>query len=129
MFAGYRRVSRVGERDERLRSHEYQADRIMDAARREGVEVELLPPELDVSGGKESRKILDFVISRVEAGELEGLVVAQLDRLSRMSMSKALGILDRIESAGGRVISNAEPLDPSSPEGRFTRNTFLNVAE
>lgn len=128
MYAGYSRVSRVGERDERLRSPEFQAERIKSAARRAGVEVELLPPELDVSGAKEQRAILDGAIDRIERGELEGLVVAQFDRLSRLSMARALALLERIERAGGRVISDAEPLDPSTPEGQFTRNTFLNAA-
>jgi site-specific DNA recombinase len=127
-FLGYARVSRVGERDERLRSPEYQGERIMDAARRERVDVELLPPELDVSGGKESRAILDGAIARIEAGEVAGLVVAQFDRLSRLSMGRALDLLERIESVGGRVISAAEPLDPATPEGEFQRNVLLSVA-
>src|SRR3954447_26964185 len=109
-FLGYARVSRVGERDERLRSPEYQAERIIDAAKRERVEVELLPPELDVSGGKESRAILDGAIARIESGEVAGRVVARCDRLSRLSMGRALDLLERIESVGGRVISAAEPL-------------------
>ena len=83
-YLGYRRVSRVGERGERLRSLDFQAHDIEAAARREHVEIEMLPPEVDVSGSKESRVVLDEAIRRVQRGEVAGIIVARLDRLSRM---------------------------------------------
>ena len=88
----------------------------------------MLPPELDVSGGKASRPILDGAISAVERGEADGIIVSQIDRLSRMAMSSALTVIERIEGAGGQVIAVAENVDPTTPEGRMARNMFLSLA-
>jgi DNA invertase Pin-like site-specific DNA recombinase len=126
-LAGYTRVSRVGDRQETLRP-ELQADRIRSYAETHGVEVELLPPELDVSGGKASRPILDEVRRGVlDEGRYGGVIVAQLDRLSRMGLADALKIINEFESAGHRVVSVAENFDASTPEGKFSRNTILGV--
>jgi hypothetical protein len=51
-WAGYRRVSRVGDRKERLRSDEMQADRINAYAATHGLTVDMLDLEEDVSGGR-----------------------------------------------------------------------------
>lgn len=127
-WAGYIRVSRVGDRGERLISPELQEQRIRAAARRAGVEVEVFPPELDVSGGRVERPILGDIIARVERGELAGVIVAQLDRFSRMGLADAVRTVERIESAGGRIISDAENVDPTTPEGEFARNMFFSIA-
>ncbi|MGH2955650.1 MAG: recombinase family protein, partial [Solirubrobacterales bacterium] len=113
MLAGYIRVSRVGDRGERLISPELQAERIRTYAAARGLEVELLEPELDVSGGRLERPILSEILDGVEAGRFEGVIVAQLDRLSRLSLADAHKVIERIESAGGQVIAVAESFDAS----------------
>ena len=127
MWFGYSRVSRVAGR-EHLISPELQQARIQAFADIRGWTVEMLPPELDVSGGKVSRPVLDSAIARIEAGEAEGVIVSQIDRLSRMQMASALGVIERIESAGGQVVAVAENVDPTTPEGRMSRNVFLSLA-
>lgn len=128
-FASYVRVSRIGARDEdRLRSPEFQREAIDRFAAAEGLTVEHSEPELDVSGSKASRPILDAILERVRAGELAGVVVAKLDRLSRMSPKDRIELFDTVEQAGGRILSASEQLDPSTPEGRFARDVFLGVA-
>ena len=89
-IAGYTRVSRIGDRDETLISPDLQAERIRQYARGRGVAVEMLPPELDQSGGKTSRPILDDAIRGVEQGRYAGIVVSQLDRLSRAGIILSL---------------------------------------
>lgn len=123
-WLGYRRVSRVGAR-EHLISPELQEERIVAHAGSRGLPVRILPPELDVSGGKRSRPILDDAIGAVERGEAAGIIVADLDRLSRMEMLDALETIARIESVGGEVIAVAQNFDPTTPEGRLVRNNFL----
>lgn len=59
-WLGYRRVSRVGGR-EHLISPELQADRIHAHAGMRGLSVRMLPPEMDVSGGRRSRPILSLL--------------------------------------------------------------------
>lgn len=129
IWLGYIRVSRVGGRDETLISPDVQARRIEAYASMRGYEVEVLAPELNVSGARVSRPILDAAITRIERGEAAGIIVADLSRLSRMSMADALATLERIESVGGQVVSVAENVDPTSPEGRMARNMFLSVGE
>jgi site-specific DNA recombinase len=127
MWLGYSRVSRVAGR-EHLISPELQQARISSFAEVRGWNVEMLPPELDVSGGKVSRPVLDAAIARIERGEAEGVIVSQIDRLSRMMMASALGVIERIEQAGGQVVAVAENVDPTTPEGRMARNMFLSLA-
>ena len=127
VWLGYRRVSRVGDRGERLVSPELQAERIESYAAQHGLSVEMLPAELDVSGGKVERPILDDAIARIERREASGLIVAQLDRLSRLDLSDALRTIARIESAGGEVIAVAENFDASTPEGEMGRNVMLSM--
>lgn len=66
---GYSRVSRVAGR-ENLISPELQQRRIQSYADMKGWRVEMLPPELDVSGGKVKRPILEGAIERIEAGDV-----------------------------------------------------------
>src|SRR5262249_37889339 len=87
----------------------------------------MLEPELDVSGGKVERPILDAAIKQVERGEAKGIIVAQLDRLSRLSLADVHKVIERIEAANGRVIAVAENFDASTPEGEWTRDVFLGM--
>lgn len=128
-WLGYTRVSRVGDRAERLVSPELQQARISDYAQRRGIRVDMLPVELDQSGGKVDRPILEHAIGQVERGEVAGVIVAQLDRFSRMELSDALHTIRRIEQAGGEVIAVAESFDAATPEGRMGRNVFLSMAQ
>jgi DNA invertase Pin-like site-specific DNA recombinase len=130
LLGGYRRVSDVGRReaDERLRSPEFQADLIDGRAGAEGVDVRMYEPELDVSGSKRERVILDSIVEAIEAGELDGIVVAKLDRLSRLKPLERIELVERIEAAGGVILSASEAFDTSTPEGRFVRELFFSIA-
>ena len=125
VWLAYVRVSRVGDRADTLISPDQQLERIRDYASRRRLEVEALEPELDVSGGRVQRPILEAAIRRVESGEAEGIIVAELDRLSRMSIRDALATIERIGDE--RVIAVAENFDVGTPEGVMARNVFLSV--
>lgn len=127
-YAAYIRVSRVGDREERLRSPEYQRQAIERFAQAEKLEIEWFKPELDVSGSKAKRPILDEILARIRSGELGGIVVAKLDRLSRLRPKERVLLFEEIEDAGAVILSASEQLDPSTPEGRFARDVFLGVA-
>jgi DNA invertase Pin-like site-specific DNA recombinase len=127
LFAGYARVSRVGDREDTLISPELQAERIAAYARTRGIEIDQHPPELDVSGSKRSRPILDGIIEAIERKEYAGIVVADIDRLSRMTLVDALHTIERIEQAGGEVVAIAQNFDVSTPEGRWARNLWLST--
>jgi site-specific DNA recombinase len=127
-IAGYSRVSRVGDRDDTLISPELQVDRIDQYAASRGLSVEHMEPELDVSGGKVERPVLERAIEGVEHGRYSGVIVADIDRLSRMNLVDALHVIQRIENAGGQVIAVAQNFDASTPEGEWARNVWLSTA-
>ncbi len=122
-------MSRVGDRVETLISPEQQAARIRSYAHARKLDIEMLEPELDVSGGKVDRPILSAAIRRIERGDAAGIIVAQIDRLSRMTMIEALKTIERIESVGGKVIAVAENFDVDTDEGRTGRNLFLVIGD
>lgn len=127
-WLGYVRVSRVGDRAETLISPAVQSERIEAYAAAKGLTVQMLEPELDVSGGKVERPILGAAIEAIERREAAGIIVAQLDRLSRMDVVDALLTIRRIEAVGGKVIAVAEDFD-STPEGEMGRNVFLAMGQ
>jgi site-specific DNA recombinase len=127
-FGGYTRVSQVGDRGDRLLSPQFQSESIERWAEANGHELVMLPPELNESGGRDDRPILLDAIGRVESGELDGIAVAKLDRFSR-SLVGSLGMFERIEDAGGQVVSVAEQLDATTNMGRKVRADFMNNAE
>ena len=129
ILAGYRRVSRQGDRaDERFRSPTFQRELLDRWADGEGVALRHLKAEVDVSGSSAKRDVLETIIRAIEAGELDGIAVAKLDRLARLAPRDRVELFDRIEAAGGVVLSASETLDASTPEGRFARDVFLGVA-
>lgn len=128
-LAAYVRVSRVGDRDdERLRSPEFQLAAIRRYAEAESFELVEFEPELDVSGGKARRPILDAILAGIRNGTLGGLVVAKLDRLSRLRPRDRVDLFESVEDVGAVILSASEQLDVDTPEGRFARDVFLGVA-
>ena len=95
-FAAYTRVSQVGDRGDRLLSPELQLSEIQRWADAYGHELVVLDAELNESGGREDRTIFQAAIKSVEAGEVDGIVVAALDRhewhVTRTA--EALGLAD-----------------------------------
>lgn len=128
LLAAVVRVSHMGAR--KAGADDFHADtEQLEAVRRYaatlGATVEILPPELSVSGGKPiaERPSLRAAIEGVEAGQYDGIIVAYLSRLTRSR--SGLEIWDRVERVGGRVYSAAENLDTSTPNGRFIRDVHL----
>lgn len=128
-LAGYRRVSSKGERrDDEFRSPDFQLATLDRWGEATGHAIQHFECEVDVSGSRSSRPILDAIVERIEAGELGGIVVAKLNRLSRLKPLDRIALVERIEAAGGVVLSASESLDASTPEGRLTRELFFGIA-
>lgn len=127
-FAGYVRVSRVGDRTgPGFISPDVQADAIARLAAFHKLTVDEVVRELDVSGGKaiEDRE-LGRLVRRVEAGELGGVLVWKVSRMSR-SLVDGVMTAGRIRAAGGRIIG--EDLDTAAPMGRAILGFLLGYAE
>lgn len=128
VYAGYVRVSRVGGRDETLLSPKLQERAIRAWAGSTGHEIVMLPPELDASGGDDTRPTLVGAIEQIERGEIDGIAVWNFARFTR-SLASSIRFLERIEGVGGQLHSASEQIDASTPEGRQTRNIMFAIAQ
>lgn len=84
--------------------------------------------DLDRSGGDMSRPVFDAFLERIRNRDVDGMIVAKLDRFARSNRG-ALEAIEEIEDAGGALISVAEQIDPRSASGRFMRSIFLATAQ
>lgn len=79
-----------------------------------------------VSGAKASRPELAKALSRVRRGDV--LVVTRLDRLAR-SLSHLLSVIAELADKGAGFKSLADPIDTTTPQGRFALQVLGAVAE
>jgi DNA invertase Pin-like site-specific DNA recombinase len=126
---GYVRVSRVaGRGGDTFISPTVQRERLEAWCHAHGHELARVNEELDVSGAATVRPAFEQALARVEAGDTDGVIVAKLDRFAR-SQRQALDALDRIEQAGGVLVSVEDSFDTSTPIGRAMRSIILVFAE
>jgi DNA invertase Pin-like site-specific DNA recombinase len=83
-----------------------------------------------ISGGKiiDQRPGLTYAIETIEAGHASALMVAKTDRLAR-GLRTLLDVIDRVERAGGAVVSVDGTIDSSTAAGRFQTQIMGGVAE
>ena len=79
-----------------------------------------------MSGAKASRPELSRALARVQRGDV--LVVARLDRLAR-SLSHLLTVIAQLDARGAGFKSLADPIDTTTPQGRFALQVLGAVAE
>ncbi len=126
---GYVRVSQVAGRDgESFISPSLQREQIEGWAAKRGAPVAHVFEELDESGGRADRPLLEAAIKRIEDGETDGLVVAYLSRFGR-SLVDGLQAIKRITDANGSFVSVQENIDFSGDTGRFIVRLMLSIAE
>jgi site-specific DNA recombinase len=125
----YRRVSQVNGREgEGFQSPELQRKAIAVYARAHRHTVTPNPEELDVSGGKLRRPILDGIMDRIRNGESDGIIVNDLDRYSRDVLGANL-LLVEIKKAGGTLVSAHENIDITTPDGKMMFDFRMAIAE
>ena len=79
-----------------------------------------------MSGAKASRPELAKALAKVQRGDV--LVVARLDRLAR-SLSHLLSVIAELDAKGAHFKSLADPIDTTTPQGRFALQVLGAVAE
>jgi DNA invertase Pin-like site-specific DNA recombinase len=125
----YVRVSKVaGRSGESFISPDLQSQQIEEYAKRHGHTLTLHEPELDVSGARMRRTVLDRILTRIRSGETDGIIVAKLNRFAR-SLVGGLTVIREIQDAGGALVTVAENIDFSTRSGRTYGNILLSLAE
>lgn len=122
----YVRVSRVAGREgASYISPSVQREQIQGWAKLRGVEIGEWHEDFDQSGGKLDRPGLNALLARIQARETEGVVVAKLDRLSRLGVADALKLVERITNYGGQIAAVDLGIDPTTPFGEFGMTIML----
>lgn len=78
------------------------------------------------SGGSRARPLLNRLIRDIAPGDT--LVVVRLDRLAR-SLSHLLEVIEQLDERGAFFRSLRDPVDTSSPQGKFTLQVLGAAAE
>jgi DNA invertase Pin-like site-specific DNA recombinase len=110
---GYARVS-TDEQSTAAQAHELRAAGCTEIHKEHG------------SGGSRARPVLNQLVERLGPGDV--LVVVRLDRLAR-SLAHLLQILEVLERKGAHFRSLRDPVDTSSPQGKFTLQVIGAAAE
>lgn len=82
--------------------------------------------EEQASGANRQRPVLARVMTRLGAGDV--LVVVRIDRLAR-SLSHLLEVIEALEAKGAHFRSLRDPIDTTSPQGKFTLQVLGAAAE
>jgi DNA invertase Pin-like site-specific DNA recombinase len=127
-YIGYIRVSAVKGREEGGEGALEQREAILAWEASRDVEILEWAVDLDKSGGQASRPELNKAIRRIEDGEADGIVVAKLNRLSRLKRFAAFELIDKIDSAGGKFAALDFGLDPTTPQGEMMLTMMLGIA-
>lgn len=80
------------------------------------------------SGGNTDRPALQRLLSDIEAGRVDAIIVYKLDRLSR-SLIDFAGIMERLKPHGIPFVSVTEQFDTSTSAGRLHLNILMMFAQ
>jgi DNA invertase Pin-like site-specific DNA recombinase len=134
-YGAYHRISRLNGRDldsETTMSDKDAFERLDAWATIAGATIAERYLDTDVSGSKLERPELDRMLADLDAGVIQGIAVAQVDRLSRADVGDALTVIRRIV---GDDKDHPRPLvlldlgiDPSTEFGEFGLTILLGLA-
>jgi DNA invertase Pin-like site-specific DNA recombinase len=126
---GYIRVSDASRRHgERFISPVEQREAIERWADQRGFSLMEVYEELDESGARADRPLLEQAVSRIEARVSNGLVVTHVDRFGR-SLLDGLQVIERIRACDGEFYAVADGLDTSTDAGRLACQILLSTSE
>lgn len=116
---------------EEIVSPETQEDRARAYCVAQGWIPVLVERDIDESAYRQhytKREGLMRLLQAAEAGDITKIVVWKFSRLSRR-LKEFLEICDRVEAAGGGIVSITEQVDTSTPAGRLIRNILASFAQ
>lgn len=82
--------------------------------------------EEQASGGSRARPVLNSLLRQMRPGDV--LVVVRMDRLAR-SLSHLLEVIEGLEEKGAHFRSLNDPVDTTSPQGKFALQVLGAAAE
>lgn len=91
----------------------------------------LLPEPYDdggLSGGTLERPALQRLLTAIDAGLVDRIVVYKIDRLTR-SLSDFARIVERLDAAGASFVSVTQSFNTATSMGRLTLNMLLSFAQ
>ena len=124
---GYARVSTDKQADRGV-SLEAQTEKIRAMTVVHGAELADIIVEAGESAKTLNRPGMQRLLALVDSGEVNAVIVAKLDRLTR-SVKDLCELLERFEKSGVALISVAESLDTSSAAGRLVLNIMTAVSQ
>lgn len=124
---GYARVSTDKQAEQGV-SLEAQTEKIRAMAVVHSAELADIIIEAGESAKSLSRPGMQRLLALVDSGEVNAVIVAKLDRLTR-SVKDLCELLERFERGGVALISVAESLDTSSAAGRLVINIMTAVSQ
>ena len=90
-----------------------------------------LPARFDdggASGGNMERPALQRLLSEIDQGRVDMVVVYKIDRLTR-SLADFAKLVDRLDAAGASFVSVTQQFNTSTSMGRLTLNVLLSFAQ
>jgi site-specific DNA recombinase len=81
-----------------------------------------------ISGGTLERPRMQRLLSDIDAGRIDMIVVYKIDRLTR-SLADFAKLVERMEAAGCSFVSVTQSFNTSSSMGRLTLNMLLSFAQ
>lgn len=131
-YGAYHRISRLNGRDLAAESTMTDKDafgQIDGWAQMRGVEIVERYLDADVSGAKLDRPELNRLLEDLRAGVIDGIAVAQVDRLSRADVGDALAVVKEIlEVAPGSLALLDLGIDPATEFGEFGLTILLGLS-
>lgn len=125
----YIRVSKVGNRGDDLISDDVQLAECHRWATREGVKIIDVVTDLDKTGREDTKRQIGKAISRVRAGEANGIVVWKVSRWGRNLIDSMMSVTE-LQESGGFIASATENLNEiDTPMGRFSLTQMLAIAQ
>jgi site-specific DNA recombinase len=126
---GYIRVSQVrGRKGEAFVSPASQREVIERWAAANGADLVAVFEELDESGGRVDRPYLVRCVEAIESGEVDGMVVAKLDRFFRDQLGGHV-TLKRIRDAKGFLAVPGDGIDTRNQVGKQMLGFLLAIGE
>lgn len=122
----YVRISKIGEREEDIKSPQIQLDYIAADAVKKNKRIVKLYADYNKSGFTDQKRSVEAIIEDIAKGVAKSVTVWKWSRWGR-NTRKSLVYKERVQAAGGRVDSATEDMDPETAQGELTMTMIMGI--